>query len=553
MSIQSVNNPPATPAQRPSESVSGTPATAGFPPGVPYIVGNEAAERFSYYGMRAVLWIYMVALFTRFLPPGAIDAASKLAAESKATARVHLFFAGVYAFPMIGALIADRLLGKYRVIIWLSLVYCAGHAVLAFAAGSESGLYLGLALIAIGSGGIKPCVSANVGDQFTAANSHLVSKIYQIFYFSINFGSFFSTLLTPWLYYTYGPEWAFGVPGVLMLLATGIFWLGSKKFVKVPPRPGGSLGALDAIASVALFMPFAIFVFGGTLSFWVKLGIAIGSLAVWFALFTVRQSMEIDRGFISTVVFAIRNQHLRKPGMGFFDVVRERLGDEAAEGPPAVMRIAVVFSMVSVFWALFDQHSSSWVNQATKMNLGVDLPLIGHLQLKAAQLAALNPLMVMLIIPLLNFAVYPVLESFGLKLTPLRKMATGMFLAAFAFAAVALLQARIDTAAAVGEKVGALWQVIPYLILTTAEVLVSATGLEFAYTQAPRSMKSTIMGFWLLTVTVGNLLVTFVAGFEKLPLVIFFWIFALLMGVAAAVFAVLAYFYKGKTYLQHGG
>src|SRR5206468_3436537 len=114
-------------------------------------------------------------------------------AEAAANSVTHLFFAGVFALPMIGAIIADRLLGKYRTILYLSLVYCGGHAVLSLFDDKLIGMYVGLALIAIGSGGIKPCVSANVGDQFGKANWHLVRVVYQIFYFSINFGSFFAT------------------------------------------------------------------------------------------------------------------------------------------------------------------------------------------------------------------------------------------------------------------------------------------------------------------------------------------------------------------------
>src|SRR5262245_48460336 len=195
----------------------------GWPPGIPYIVGNEACERFSYYGMRAILFVYLSALYVL---------AGEVAARADELARgdLHLFFAGVYALPMIGAIIADRLLGKYRTIIYLSLVYCAGHAVLAFV-DSVSGpgqkldvMYLGLALIAVGSGGIKPCVSANVGDQFGKANWSKVRTVFQIFYFSVNFGSFFATILIPRTKEAFGPAVAFGIPGILMFLATVIFW-----------------------------------------------------------------------------------------------------------------------------------------------------------------------------------------------------------------------------------------------------------------------------------------------------------------------------------------
>jgi POT family proton-dependent oligopeptide transporter len=166
-----------------------------------------------------------------------------------------------------------------------------------------------------------------------------------------------------------------------------------------------------------------------------------------------------------------------------------------------------------------------------------------------AQIAGFNPLMVMIIIPLLNVLVYQPLERRNRPLKPLHRMTIGMFLASLAFVAVALLQARIQ-AAGRGE-VHVLWQVIPFLILTTAEVLVSVTGLEFAYTQAPRAMKSTIMGFWLLCVTFGNVLVAFLAPLETLSLATFFWVFAGLMAAAAAVFALLAARYKGRSYLLH--
>ena len=304
------------------------------------------------------------------------------------------------------------------------------------------------------------------------------------------------------------------------------------------------------------------------------------------------------------------SQAEREPGMG--SVRRggaESYGDEAADGPPAVLRIVVVFSMVSVFWALFDQHASTWIEQARQMDRAFDVPywtatfvggatvalalyggiwlfswvanrppppkvtvgLLGvvgvlgvvsvaydfvtgdmmHLELKPSQIAALNPLMVMIIIPGLNFLVYGPLEKRGITIKPLQKMTAGMFLTAIAFVSAALIQERIEAVAEGGDQVHVLWQVSQYLIMTTAEVLVSVTGLEFAYTQAPRSMKSTIMGFWLLGVTGGNVLVAFLAPMRTLlTLSEFFWVFTGLMAIAAVVFAILAYFYKGKSYLQ---
>ncbi len=238
---------------------------------------------------------------------------------------------------MIGALVADRWAGKYQTIIWLSLVYCGGHAVLSLYENQFWGMYLGLALIAVGSGGIKPCVSANVGDQFGKSNQHLVRSVYQIFYFSINFGSFFATILIPWLR-NYGGAWikswfpgtfdqiddlhlgtsvAFGLPGVLMFLATFIFWLGRRKFVRVPPKPGGRIGLIDTACSVSLFLA-AGHLFGTvellhnyfgaySLAYWSSLaGISAFFLSLGLYLFFLRQRLQPDDGFLAITLHVIR-------------------------------------------------------------------------------------------------------------------------------------------------------------------------------------------------------------------------------------------------------
>ncbi|MDC0613207.1 MFS transporter [Akkermansiaceae bacterium] len=158
--------------------------------------------------------------------------------EVLASENYHKFNKWVYATPFFGALLADFFFGKYRVIIWLSIVYCVGHACLALMGVSGSAgwwLFAGLALICVGSGGIKPCVSAHVGDQFGKSNQHLLTKVFNWFYFSINLGAFLSMLATPWILEWHGPHLAFGIPGVLMAIATLSFWLGRKKFIHIQP------------------------------------------------------------------------------------------------------------------------------------------------------------------------------------------------------------------------------------------------------------------------------------------------------------------------------
>jgi POT family proton-dependent oligopeptide transporter len=158
--------------------------------------------------------------------------------------------------------------------------------------------------------------------------------------------------------------------------------------------------------------------------------------------------------------------------------------------------------------------------------------------------------------------VYHLVESMGIRTTPLRRVSAGMFVTASSFVACALLQQHIDHSPSASVWVG--WQLIQYLLITTGEVMVSITGLEFAYTQAPKKMKSTIMGFWLLTVTVGNVLVAMLARVQPAMTqwvgeniitglsgpATFFWVFATLSAAAALIFTVRALFYIPKDYAQ---
>jgi POT family proton-dependent oligopeptide transporter len=190
------------------------------------------------------------------------------------------------------------------------------------------------------------------------------------------------------------------------------------------------------------------------------------------------------------------------------------------------------------------------VQQATMMDLEFKLPWIGSFQVTPDQMQALNPILVMLLIPITSFGLYPLIEKFGFKMTPLRRMSLGMLVASFAFVAIAVIQGWIDQASVTqGPKIHVGWQLLPYVIITISEVMVSITGLEFAYTQAPKRMKSTIMGCWLLTVTVGNVLVAVLARFSQLALADFFWVFTGFMAGAAILFSVRAYFYQPKEYL----
>jgi POT family proton-dependent oligopeptide transporter len=388
-----------------------------MPGGVPYIVGNELAERFSYYGMKTILVVFM----THHLKNAAGALAPMRPEDAKAV--FHLFAAGAYFFPMLGAIVSDVFWGKYRTIIVLSLVYCAGHLALSLNE-TRLGLFVGLGLIALGSGGIKPCVTAHVGDQFGPKNQHLLTRVYGWFYFSINFGSFFSTLLTPLLLDHYGSRVAFGVPGALMLAATLVFWLGRDKFAHIPPAGAQFKRELFSKTGVEL----------------------VGSL-------------------LGLILF------------------------------------------IAMFWSLSDQTGSAWVLQAERM----DLDFLGITWLPS-QVQAVNPILVLILIPLTTYVLYPQLTRV-FPLTPLRKIAIGFFLTAAGFVISAYIEARLD--AGVHMNIG--WQIFAYVVLTLAEVLVYGTGLEFFYTQAPNHMKSLVMGLFLLSVSIGNAFTALVNVALQLP------------------------------------
>lgn len=456
-------------------------ATGRMPRQIPFIIGNEACERFSFYGMRNILTPFLVTSLLLYAP----------AAERAGLAKdvFHSFVIGVYFFPLLGGWISDRWSGKYHTILWLSLVYCVGHACLAIFEDDRLGFYSGLFLIALGSGGIKPLVSAFVGDQFDQTNKAKAKLVYDAFYWTINFGSFFASLLMPRILRAWGPAWAFGIPGLLMFAATVIFWAGRNRYVRLAPTPRDPHGfvavARSALASRGARGP----------------GLWVAGAGVALALASLL--LVPGAGFVIAACTAL-GALLALGGVGTamqLDGARADHPAEAVEAVRAVLRILVIFALVTPFWSLFDQKASTWVLQGNQMVMLGPGSWLGWLVKEPAQMQALNPLLVMLLIPFNNLVLYPGLRRIGIEPTALRRMGFGIAFAGLAWVAAGGVQLWIDG----GDRVSILWQVVPYLLLTFGEVLVSATGLEFAYSQAPASMKGTIMSFWMLSVTFGNL------------------------------------------------
>jgi POT family proton-dependent oligopeptide transporter len=453
-----------------------TAAPARFPPQLKFIIGNEGCERFSFYGMRNILTPFLAGSLLLYLPEAERGSAAKDV--------FHIFVIGVYFFPLLGGWIADRILGKYRTVLYFSLLYCIGQACLAVFVDSRAGFYTGLALVALGSGGIKPLVASFMGDQFDQSNKHLAKIAFDAFYWIINFGSLFASLLMPVFLREYGGAVAFGIPGVLMFVATVVFWLGRKRYVNVPPAPANP----DSFLNVARTALAAHGAAGGSRP---GLALAVAGLVLGVAGFALVPQI----GFVSATCIALVLL-IACGGAGTWmqlERARGRHPDEAVDGVRAVLRILIVFGLTTPFWSLFDQKASTWVLQAGGM--------VKPDWFEPAQMQALNPLLVMLLIPFNNLVLYPALRRFGYEPSALRRMTTGIAFSGLAWIAAGMLQLWMDG----GDAVSITWQVLPYVLLTFGEVLVSATGLEFAYSQAPASMKGVIMSLWYLAVTIGNL------------------------------------------------
>ncbi|QWT18526.1 oligopeptide:H+ symporter [Bacillus sp. NP157] len=448
---------------------------ARLPRQIPFIIGNEGCERFSFYGMRNILTPFLVSSLLLYLPEAARPGAAKDV--------FHTFVIGVYFFPLLGGWLADRFLGKYRTVLWLSLVYCVGHLCLALFEHSVAGFYTGLALIALGAGGIKPCVAAFVGDQFDETNRRLARVVFDAFYWIINVGSFLASLLMPFFLREYGAAVAFGLPGALMFVATVVFWMGRKHYVMLPPVRRDPHGFAQVVRSALLARAPGQGRPG--------LAIALAALVLACAALGLAPSLGIVASLCIALVLVlggiVAGTRLQ------LDRVEGLHPREAIDGVAVVLRVLIVFALVTPFWSLFDQKASTWVLQANTM--------AAPGWLHPAQMQAVNPALVLLLIPFNNLVLYPLLRRRGLEPTALRRMTAGIAFSAIAWVIVGVLQLALDG----GSPVHIAWQVLPYVFLTMGEVLVSATGLEFAYSQAPPSMKGTLMSFWTLSVTVGNL------------------------------------------------
>ncbi|XP_077153224.1 solute carrier family 15 member 1 [Ranitomeya variabilis] len=377
------------------------PGCFGYPLSIFFIVINEFCERFSYYGMRAVLVLY----FKYFLRWD----------DNLATVVYHTFVAVCYLTPILGAIIADSWLGKFKTIVYLSIVYAVGQVIMSVSSihdltdGNKDGTpdsiavhvslsMIGLILIALGTGGIKPCVAAFGGDQFDESQDKQRSRFFSIFYLSINAGSLLSTIITPILR---GQECgihtqqkcyplAFGVPAALMVVALVVFIIGNGMYKKVSPQ---------------------------------------GNIIVQV---------------FKCITFAISNRYKNRSKSipkreHWMDWAKEKYDELLIAQVKMVLKVLFLYIPLPMFWALFDQQGSRWTLQATTMDGN-----FGAIQIQPDQMQTVNPILIVILVPLMDIVVYPLIRKCKLNFSPLKRMTVGMFLAAMAFVVAAIVQTEID-------------------------------------------------------------------------------------------------------------
>uniref|UniRef100_A0A8C6RNI0 Solute carrier family 15 member 2 n=1 Tax=Nannospalax galili TaxID=1026970 RepID=A0A8C6RNI0_NANGA len=386
VSTEDVLPRPPSPPKKPSPKICGS----SYPLSIAFIVVNEFCERFSYYGMKAVLTLY----FLYFLHWN----------EDTSTSVYHAFSSLCYFTPILGAAIADSWLGKFKTIIYLSLVYVLGHVFKSLGAIPILGgkmlhtilSLVGLSLIALGTGGIKPCVAAFGGDQFEEEHAEARTRYFSVFYLSINAGSLISTFITPMLrgdVQCFGEDCyalAFGVPGLLMVVALVVFAMGSKMYRKPPPEG-------NIVAQV------------------IK--------CIWFAISNRFKNRSGD---------IPKRPH-------WLDWAAEKYPKHLIMDVKALTRVLFLYIPLPMFWALLDQQGSRWTLQANRMDGD-----LGFFVLQPDQMQVLNPFLVLIFIPLFDLVIYRLISKCGINFSSLRKMAVGMILACLAFAVAALVEIKIN-------------------------------------------------------------------------------------------------------------
>ncbi|XP_061923193.1 solute carrier family 15 member 2-like [Entelurus aequoreus] len=354
-----------------------------------FIKINGFCECFAIDGTRAVLTIY----FLTYLHWN----------HNLSTAIYHTINSLCYFSAILAALIADSWIGKYKTIIYLSFVYLIGFAVMMLAATPPLGSgsvhialsIVGLILIAFGAGSVRSCVTAFGGDQFRDGQASKEHNFFSNLFIWVNAGSLLARITTPYLKENvecYGSECyalSFGVPGAVMAVGLIVFIAGSRLYRKNLPQGNILLEVCNCVG---------------------------------FAIMNRRRRSKYESS----------RKH-------WLDWAKDKHSKRLIMEIKMVLRVLVLFIPLPMFWALFEQQGSRWTLQAARMNM-----VFGSyaFSIQPDQMLMLNAGLPLIVVPLFNKVIYP-LVGHWIKITPLRKMTTGMAFAALAFCAAALVEVSV--------------------------------------------------------------------------------------------------------------
>jgi POT family proton-dependent oligopeptide transporter len=478
----------------------------GHPRGLFLLFMVEMWERFSYYGMRALLTLYLVQKATgddHGFNPG------RGWSDPDATNLYGWYTSMVYLTPLFGGMIADHIIGTHRSMMIGGFLIALGHVVLAISGlGSMSQNDLGmsvfvtgLALIVIGTGHFKPTVSVMVG-QLYSQNDPRRDGAFTIFYMGINLGAFVGTLACGWLGEKVGWHWGFGSAAVGMIIGLSIYsifknsWLGS---TDAAPREGSKRAPLFAISAIVFAVVVGILFHTGSFA---SMGQTVDELT--------------GTGKIRVVVYIVMTLLILLWAVWF--VWKQ---EPAHRGPTASILIFVVFN--AVFWTAFEQAGSSLnifaLRNTERHILGWEVP--------ASWFQSINAFLIILCGPVFAL-MWTKLGQRKMDPSQPMKIAIALFVGAGGFIFMVLGgMGTVGAAAGVTElpegtavtgamtntvKVSMFWLIATYTMHTWAELCISPTGLAFVTRAAAVKYVSFLMGIYFLSNVVAGKLGAMLAG-----------------------------------------
>ncbi len=483
----------------------------GHPGGLSTLFLTEMWERFSFYGIRPLLTLFMAAA----LADGGFGFE-----RSQATAIVGIYSSSVYLASLPGGWIADRLLGLRRAILYGAVLISLGHILIGFSAlaGGKISFFLGLILIVLGTGLLKPNISAIVGDLYPEGGARRDAG-FSIFYMGINTGAFFAPLVTGFLGEKYGWHLGFGAAGVGMLIGLVVYILRSKPTLgemgMEPTKHPDPVIQTKRENQVKLYT-----------------GIGLGILALVVVL--------ASTGIISINAQAV-GQYMAYVLVGLAIVYFAYLfiaGGLNSDETKRVMVIGVLFVAAAIFWGAFEQAPTSLSLFAKDFTQRT----IFGFQVPATWLQAVNSLFIIILAPVFAF-VWTGLSKKGIEISSPAKFALGLLLAGIGFL-IMIFAANILVSSNGAVKVSMLWLIVTYFFHTLGELCVSPVGLSSMTKLSPRRYVGQMMGIWFLAASLGNLVAGLVGGsvdpekLEQTPMLFTYTTAALV--VAAILLALLA-------------